>query len=632
MRKIFQTCLITIAALTALAITPPALAQSQTLYWQRLDSDIVIQNNGEVRVKETWQVVFTSGSFHFGYRDFDVSKLESISDIAVSEGNRKFAESKSQQEYTFETYTQEGKYYIKWYFLPTSNSTHTYLIEYTVKGIVRIYPGGDQLYWIAVFLDHAYPVRSTTATVHLPANFEASQIQAAITTGSGKTQIPNGQIVVFTAQDIPPQQELEIRAQFPHGVVTSPPPSWQAAADQTTADQAQRQQYKSVFDVAFLFLSLILVVAGPLALYLLWYVKGRDAPASVVAQTSAPPDDFPPGVVGTLIDESADLKDIIATIVDLGRRGILKITEKDSPGLLGIGTDRDFTYALTGDTSGLRTYERTLIQKFFGGRRSRDLSDLKEEFYTIIPQLKNEMYGEATKLGFFAGDPQHTRRVYMGLGFAALVLFGLLGCGIASVFIDYSDLAYCPLLALVATAIGLIVLSPFMPRRTPKGATERAKWLAFKRYLESIEKFTKLDQAKYLFDKYLPYAISFGLEQSWVRKFAAVGAPAPTWYETYPPIGYGYPRDYRGSSGTPGSSGSGGGGRGSGSMPSLDQAAGGMFNSLNSMSTGFFSMLNSTSSVLTSAPSSSGSGGGGGWSGGGGGGGGGSGGGGGGFG
>jgi hypothetical protein len=262
-----------------------------------------------------------------------------------------------------------------------------------------------------------------------------------------------------------------------------------------------------------------------------------------------------------------------------------------------------------------------LIDKIFAGRQSRELSDLKEQFYTAIPTLKSEMYDEVTRLGYFAGNPNTTRMLYAGIGVAALVVLGIAGFFIFMVGSNLSDLAWCPGAALVFAAVGLIGISPFMPRRSPKGATERAKWSAFKRYLQSIEKYTKIDDAKDLFDKYLPYAIAFGLEKSWTQKFAAIGTPAPTWYETYPPIGYGpiYNRPGYPTSGGAGGS-SGGGMTSGGGLPSLDQAAGGAFRGLDSMTSGLFSMLDSTASVLTSAPRSSG-GGGGGWSGGGGGGG-----------
>ena len=71
----------------ALLIAPiSAIAQSKTLVWQRLDSDITVQPNGDLRIIETNVIRFTSGSFTFGYRDIKQDRLTEISDIEVTEG------------------------------------------------------------------------------------------------------------------------------------------------------------------------------------------------------------------------------------------------------------------------------------------------------------------------------------------------------------------------------------------------------------------------------------------------------------------------------------------------------------------------------------------------------------------
>ena len=57
-----------------------------------------------------------------------------------------------------------------------------------------------------------------------------------------------------------------------------------------------------------------------------------------------PPSDLPAGMVGTLVDESADMQDILASILDLARRGVLEIEEVQEPGFLGIGSKTDFIY------------------------------------------------------------------------------------------------------------------------------------------------------------------------------------------------------------------------------------------------------------------------------------------------
>ena len=80
-------------------------------------------------------------------------------------------------------------------------------------------------------------------------------------------------------------------------------------------------------------------------LYLWWYRRGRDAPVGLIADyLPEPPSDLPAGMVGTLVDERADLQDVIATLLDLAKRGLLEIEEEQKSGFLGIGSSSDFTY------------------------------------------------------------------------------------------------------------------------------------------------------------------------------------------------------------------------------------------------------------------------------------------------
>lgn len=617
--RIVRVLLASIFVFTLFAPALPATAQTKTATQTRRDVDITIQKNGDVQFSETWEFRFTGGPFTFATRGVGLDKVEAVTDMSVSEGGRPYqATTSGTTPGTYQVYREGNQQIIKWYYTPTTNQTRTFTIRYTLRGALRIYDGGDQFWWHVIESSRGYVINTATITVRLPASFPLDQIKAAVTTGRGNATIRDGQTVVFTASNLRDGEGLEVRVQFPHGVVTAAPPSWQAAADAEAAARAEREQYKPVFNLLSLFGGVVLLLLGVLGLFMLWYTRGRDVQVPQIAQMSEPPSDLPAGVVGTLIDEKAEMKDIIATIVDLARRGVIKMSEKEEPGFLGIGTKRDFVFELVGDTTNLRPYEQTLIQRIFGGGTTRELADLKQKFYTAIPTLQKQMYEEVAKLGFFAGNPNAVRGKYVGLGILALIVFGCCGALLYGALSDYAELAFCPPAALVLTAVGLIVIGPFMPRRTKAGAIEKAKWEAFKRYLASIEKFTQLDQAKELFDKYLPYAIAFGLEKSWTQKFAAVGTPAPTWYEPYPPIGYGVPRPSHRRDLPAGEmiGGSGGGVSSGGGLPSLDSAAAGAFRGLDSMSSNLFSMLDSTASVLSSAPSSSGRGGG--WSGGGG--------------
>jgi hypothetical protein len=160
-----------------------------------------------------------------------------------------------------------------------------------------------------------------------------------------------------------------------------------------------------------------------------------------------------------------------------------------------------------------------------------------------------------------------------------------------------------------------------MPRKTPAGAEAAARWRAFKKYLDDIEQYEDLTEAQDVFERYLPFAIAFQIDRSWVQKFAAVRTPAPGWYDeggtVFMPGTYGPARGMgrrRGGpdviflpGGWPGGGGSasggglgdigGDGGDGWG-MPDLQGGSDAAGRSLQNASSGLFDLFNTASSVF----------------------------------
>jgi len=62
-----------------------------------------------------------------------------------------------------------------------------------------------------------------------------------------------------------------------------------------------------------------------------------------IAAQYEPPDQLTPGEAGTLVDSSADMRDITSTIVDLAVRGYLLIEEHQKDRMLGLSTTRTTT-------------------------------------------------------------------------------------------------------------------------------------------------------------------------------------------------------------------------------------------------------------------------------------------------
>jgi uncharacterized membrane protein len=575
-----------------------AQAESQSLHWERYDVDIAVTTDGDLLVQERQVIAFTSGSFHYGYRTIPLGKTDGIENIEVWEGDRPYTQSSSQSEYTFSVDKEGDELLVYWYFPYTSQSKHNFIFKYTVKGGVKINDEeGDSVFWKAVPPDHSYLIKASRVTVRFPAGVDLGTEHITSFGAPAEWSVEGDTVTFVASQALAPGTELEVGVPFGPNLVTAEQPDWQ-----------KREERAEILSLVMGVIGALILVGGLLAVLLLWYTRGRDPEVGLVADyISEPPSDAPPGVAGTLVDERADMQDVIASMIDLARRGYLEMIEsRASQGLFGLGSGSEFTLRRTNKGwDDLLPFERTILDKIFGSQQEKALSDLKNKFYTAIPKIKKDLYKQTVANQFFRTDPDTVRGRYTGLGIGILVLTGGLGFLIMSILSDVAGGLICPVIGVGITAVAVIIVGQAMPVKTRKGSEETAKWKAFKRYLKEIDRYTQLEEATDQFDKYLPYAIAFGIERSWINKFAAVSTtPVPIWYY---PIGMGRGRARAGTWSAPSSKG--------GKTPSLDGMSRGMSTGLAGMSAGLTSMLNTASSTLVSRPQSSG--GGGGWSGGG---------------
>jgi len=272
-----------IAMLFCLVGTSVVQAQDKVYYQESVNSDITVLPNSDIRIVETRKFVFTKGSFHYAYIYVTRNKFEDISDVEVWEGDRQYVRGQ-EREYTFWTEWEDDAFRITWYYPYTRDASRTFNIAYTVRGALRYYEGGDQLWWKAVDKDRTFPIKSSQVTVHLPATFATTDL---VTAAYG----------VPAEGELAPGQELEVRVQFPHGVVPGSPAAWQLKADRL---QSYNEKYRDLVNLALLVVGLLVMIGGFVGVYLLWHSRGRDVPVGLVAEyLTEPPADLPPGVAGT---------------------------------------------------------------------------------------------------------------------------------------------------------------------------------------------------------------------------------------------------------------------------------------------------------------------------------------------
>jgi hypothetical protein len=587
-------------------------AQSANVVWDEFNVEFVVNEDGTVLVTET-QVIQFDGRFRTGFVEVDTSLTEDLSNVQVQIGNgagstpqpaeqtRVFTEEPN----TFAVTQGRGLVEIQYAFDSTSSSrsardnTRIVVIQYELEGALRVYedldPANQQLRWIAISHDvtDIATVRDATVTVRLPERVDPAQ-----TVAMPELADTDGQVFTWTAQNLGQGDELQINLQFPP-ITAATEPAWQAPFDEQREQAVLAEERSAVAGTMFLGAGLLLLVGGVALLMGIWYTRGRDPEIGLVADIIAePPDDLRPGAAGTLIDEETHSRDVIATVFDLARRGVIRLDEKTNEGFLGFGRSTSYTLTLLDHSQNLYDYEQTLLAVIFGpdakAGMAVPLENVNLTFATQAQRIHNGFYDELVEHGYFDASPEQTRQRAKILGWigpilAAIVIFLVLQFAGAS-----SGFIVLPILAAIVLMIVGNKVATNMPRKTLKGAEAAAKWRAFKRYLEDIENRENIAESRDIFEKYLPYATAFGLESSWIMKFERAGTPMPEWFGGAGPVlvpGRGYGRGYRrgpggviilpgggfggsGSSGGPGGSGGDGDGFDIPGMQDMSDSAG----------------------------------------------------------
>ena len=544
-------------------------AQAKDWRISNMDVALNVQKNGDVLVDETVTFAF-SGSFSQVARSIPTGNLDGLTDISVSQNGVPLPRGQAPGEW--DTSMQGSNRIIQLYFSITDGSG-TWTIHYRAQGAIQFFDQGDELRWYVFDADTPVPIDKVTATVKLPGVVPSDKMTGAIDTGPEVQRTmtsPAASTMVYQGTGVPAYTHFWIVCGFPKGVVTF---TW------TPRRVAAFLVPKVGFGLPIFTFLLMLV---------LWRRRGRDAPSVAYASyVSEPPSDLRPALAGALVDEKVDVKEVIATVIDLAHRGYLEISEKKGEGFFAKTSS---TFTRLKPLTGLSGFEQRVAEGLFPADKQESTSDdLKDHFYTVIDPFEKDVYTEVTTRGFFGKNPQTVRLTWLGIGVALGVLYA--GAVALMVWATVPGWGFFLAGAIISTVI-VLGFSGFMPHRTAVGAQEQRRWVAFRNYLRDLAKFNDLATARDTFEKYLPYAIAFGVEHDWVRRFGELEVPSPTWYHPVFLPGMG---PWVGGPGPMGRVGPGG-------MPAGMPGGGGLPTggfSLDSISNSLFGILHEMSSVLT---------------------------------
>lgn len=659
-RTALAACSTLLTLLILLAVPLAVHAQNnRSVTWDQVDVTVELREDSSFHVTERDRIEFHGGPFRSGFREIPLARIESVDNITVGEiiggtlepyryvRPRDFSPNVP-NTYTYENVRSDLR--IDWSFAPATSEERTFEIGLDAYGVLRVYDDPEnpyqQISWIGAGqeLTENAPVNNATLTFILPEPVDPGEtfIQGP-GEGMPEDHTDDGRVWTWSASNLGRGDQLAAGLQF-RPLVDAEAPDWQAASDAREQREAEQAERSGMLSLLFLGLGGLITIGGSIAALAVWWTRGRDPQVAPVAEfLPDPPDDLPPGVVGALLDEQVDQRDIVATLVDLGQRGIVRIDKKESEGFFGIGGRDDFTLTALESSPDVRRFERELLEAIFGKRikegESVELSEVKGRFAQAQPEIQRHIYDELVEHGYFTAPPPETRSRWKSLGIFLAIIAVIGGCISTGMAASVTPAVLLPLGGLFVIGLVLVAISRFMPRKTQAGAEAAARWLAFRNYLESIERYEKLDQAQGIFNRFLPFAIACGLERSWVDKFSRVPTATPPWYgddygPSTGPIGRypGYPGrrwygpwggtvivpggGYPGSGTATGQGGWGGtggdvpaGGGESWSIPDLQDFSDQAGQSLQSSSGSLFDLFNSAGEAFSGGSWSSGSGG-----------------------
>ncbi|HYU82622.1 MAG TPA: DUF2207 domain-containing protein [Candidatus Polarisedimenticolia bacterium] len=556
------------AVLVAFAFAAPALADEGWVI-ERFASDITINKDSSLHIVEAIDANFGALQKHGIFRTIPVRYQWDDTHVRVYQLRVRSVTDGSGKGVPYDTSDQGASKVIK---IGDPNRTvsgrQTYRITYDVIGAMNAFPDHDELFWNVNGGLWDVRAQAVTATVHAPAApQQATCYQGAAGSDEAcRFAITSSGADFAATRPFAPRGQLTIVAALAKGVVNEPAPIITRDGDNVLAYFEPQP--------VWLALAAFALVGGLAFLYWRWYTVGRDIrERETIVPEYEPPDKARPAQLGVILDESADTKDVTATIVDLAVRGFLTITEEPQQGIFA---KKDWTLHDTGKaTTELLPYERIVFTGLFKDGPDVKISELRTHFITSLRTAESDLYRDSADRKWFAARPDRVRQGYTGVS----VLVIIAGVGVAWLLGRTLGAGLIGVAIVVVGLVGLAV-ARVMPAKTAAGAELLRRTLGFRHYMEVAEKERqRFAERENIFSEYLPYAIVFGCVDKWARAFKDIDLSAQTssWYAGSTPFNsFALASSLQGfssnlgsaSSSTPGSSGgsgfSGGGAGGGG--------------------------------------------------------------------
>lgn len=229
----------------------------------------------------------------------------------------------------------------------------------------------------------------------------------------------------------------------------------------------------------------------------------------------ASPDGVLPGQVGTVVDETVDVVDISATVVDLAVRNYLWLAEVPGP---------DWQLARRNPPDEhLHDFERAVCETLLPpGTDSVLVSQLRARGGLDLRRISDAMYADVVTKRWFSRRPDTARGRLTWLG-AGIFTLGLVATAVLTFTAGYALLG----VAVALAGLAVVAVAALLPSRTARGRALVGQVRGLLDYLHTAkaEDIPPADR-ELVFSRSLPYAVVLGDTERWLGTFAALNPSA----------------------------------------------------------------------------------------------------------
>ena len=495
---------------------------------EKLDIEANLQKDGSMVVSEA--VTYDIDEINGVYFDIDAKGFGELEDLQVFEDDPNTSSFKEVDTSNYEVSVSDELYRIKLYS-KNQNNIRTFKFVYKLPEAIKVYDDVAQFNRKMVGKEWQQGIKYITAKVIIPVSvsYDNSNI---LVFGHGPLTgevDKEGNTVIYKLNNYYPGDFLEAhilmepeifseynKSKIVHKDMKQKLLDMEAKlADEANAerDKARRQpnKFRKLFENQGLMLGVLGSIWGVLMFYIYGIYRRRNRVKNSVGKYLRElPDDSSPALVGSFMTDSISGNEILATIVDLIRRKILRLETSEEKSII----------TLVGNTEKLSAQERVIVDIYindFGDGKSLDLKSFG--FFQKVPMSVARKFEKWRAM--VQSEMNRKNLTYQGLGCLGVIFFAFF-----PMIFTFAGLVIGMItgnkMFLLIVVMGIILFVSGAKARYPRKelAEAKDKWQAFKNFLSD---YSQLEEAKitsvHLWEQYFVYAVALGVSEKVVKAY-----------------------------------------------------------------------------------------------------------------